>query len=190
MERKINLVIAIIAMMIFGLAGYLLSNYINSNSKGQTDTLAQSWESFAKRSESKDFTKNKLDDFEVERNTAEVVGNCFDAFKDTMGNHGLSETTITKLTRAVIFGRTALKKWVDDYDVFGSCDRIDIRFGIYTKTFIDAFSKTNIPPEIKAKLPAYIGRIGIFLWPSRLDGTPAMFGGKEIPAFNLGGLEP
>ena len=187
MNRKINLWISILVIIITGLGGFFLSDYLSNSN--QNNELSQSWERFTKRIESHKAASDKPDDFEINRDVIVSDGNCFNAFRDTMISHGFTERENPILTKTIIFGRVAIRDWLAKYKVFDNCDRIEVKFGVYTKDYIAKLPVT-IPPSIRAKFAAYEGRIGVFLWPSRNDGTDAMFGGKSIPAFDLGGLEP
>ena len=174
------------ALLLFAAILISIIYFRNPGPTVQKDDFTRSWEGFINRGSHKDSSNFTLSyaDIEVPR-SAILNSNCFQAFQDTMTNHGFSLSNAPVLTKTIFFGNRELNNWIKKYDVFNNSAFFKLKFGIYTPDYIN-----GLPPPYNTSYRKNIGRIGIFIWPTNTDGTDATCQGASMPAFDLGGMEP
>lgn len=92
---------------------------------------------------------------------------------------------VKKKTQGVIFRKDLLEQWLKHLDSISTYDKMDIRFGIYTKDIISSTGDGH---------PDKIDKLTIFLFPILNNGSPAkkdkLKQTGDVDPFNMGEVYP
>lgn len=92
--------------------------------------------------------------------------------------------SILKKTESVTFKKDSLENWIKYLNTITKYDKMQLRFGIYTKYVLDRTPEDDIDNKDK---------ITIFLFPILKDGSPAMRNNKQdqkVDPYNMGEVHP
>lgn len=93
--------------------------------------------------------------------------------------------SIKKKTQGVIFKKDLLEQWLKHLNTITTYDKMDIRFGIYTKQVLN---------DTRDPHPDKVDKITIFLFPILNDGSPAKKSNslrdENVDPFNMGEVYP